>query len=190
MKKKVSWWERDKGVIFLIVLLFGGIVGLITLWYSYGFRPYRVTGAAMEPTYKDGAYLLATRVSSPQTTLKRGDVVVFHYTLPEGEGMAEKRTVDFIKRVIGFAGEKIEIREGKVLVNSDQLEEVYLAPGVVTVLWDDAFLQEGEEVVVPEGQYFMLGDNRGHSSDSRAYGFVLGGDIVSRVMFCYADCGR
>jgi signal peptidase I len=99
---------------------------------------------------------------------ERGDVVVFRYPRDPSR--------DFIKRIIGVPGDTVSIANGVVSVNGTVLEENYINGGANTDM---------ETKVVPEGSYFVMGDNRPNSSDSRNWGFVPEENIIGKAMFSY-----
>lgn len=131
----------------------------------------------MFPTYDNGEYLLtlSDKLVNQFDEFKRGDVVVFEAPTSNGD--------EFIKRIIGLPGDTVKISRGTVLVNGEELSETYLEGNEITT--GRFFLKDEDEVVVPEGKYFVLGDNRSHSSDSRDWGFVDKGKITGRAWFVY-----
>lgn len=144
--------------------------------YMFLFRPFQVNGASMYPNFVDKEYVLTNlfvyRLGDP----KKNDIIVF-----EAPVDAEK---DFIKRIIGAPGDTISVKDGYLYVNGAKLDESdYLKPEVKT--YGGAFLREGNEITVPEGKYFVVGDNRGYSSDSREWGYVDKGKIIGKSMFVY-----
>lgn len=144
--------------------------------YLFLFRPYEVKGDSMFPNFYDKEYVLTNLIVLKFEDPKAGDVVVFKAP-PEPER-------DYIKRVIGTAGDKISIKDGQVFKNGKQLNESsYLTNDIKT--YPGAFLKEGEEVTIPEGGYFVMGDNRLKSSDSREWGFVKKSEIVGESLFVY-----
>jgi signal peptidase I len=144
--------------------------------YIFLFRPFQVSGQSMDPTFKDKEYILTNLISLKFSDPKAGDVIVFKSPTDENK--------DFIKRVLGVPGDKISIRSGKVFVNDTQVDETeYLASSVNT--GNGQFLQEGEEEIVPEGHYFVMGDNRNASSDSREWGFLERSEIIGKSFFVY-----
>lgn len=128
----------------------------------------RVEGQSMEPNLHDNQRLIIEKISYRFHPPRRGDVVVLR--LPN-------RTSDpLIKRVVGLPGETVEITDGRVLINGQVLDEPYL----------NQYTYQGMPPrVVPPNQVFVLGDNRGFSNDSRAFGFVPFSDIIGRAWFRY-----
>lgn len=144
--------------------------------YIFLARPFQVTGASMDPTYKNGEYVLTNLIGMRIGLPKHGDVIVFKAPIDD-----EK---DFIKRVIGIPGDRVMLKEGFVYRNGEKLDESsYLGPDVRT--YGGGFLQEGEEIVVPAAFYFVLGDNRPFSSDSRGWGFLTRENIIGSSLFVY-----
>lgn len=146
--------------------------------------PNEVEGSSMQPNYYSGDRLYTNKLSHwlNGTTLgstldlnyKRGDVVVVD---KPGLGLS------LIKRVIGLPGERVEIKDGKVYINGEELIEGYLGEEVLT--YGGTFLKENEEVTIPEHHYFVMGDNRRVSNDSRYIGFIdqewISGKIFLRI---------
>lgn len=136
-------------------------------------RPTLVVGNSMEGTLNDNDYLFMSKQAYLLSDIERGDIVVFRRDLPsdnEGE-------IYLIKRVIGLPGDLVEIKDGMVFVNELELSEPYInedyTPGLLS------------EVIVPKGKYFVLGDNRSHSTDSRSavVGFVGEKEIKGKAVF-------
>lgn len=144
--------------------------------YIFLFRPFQVSGESMFPTFKNREYILTNLITLRFDSPKKGDVIVF-----KAPTDAEK---DFIKRVIGTAGDSVGIQDGFVYVNGDRLDESkYLGSDVRT--YAGSFLSEDEDVIVPDGEYFVMGDNRPFSSDSREWGFLKQKDIIGKSFFVY-----
>ena len=144
--------------------------------YMFLFRPFEVKGASMYPNLHDSEYLItnviAQRLGDPQL----GDIIVF-----KAPNEPDK---DFIKRVIGVAGDEVALKDGYVILNGKKLDEsAYLDSDVRT--YGGSFLNEGESVTVPPGYFFALGDNRSYSSDSREWGFVPKENIIGNSIFIY-----
>lgn len=143
--------------------------------YAFLFRPFQVNGKSMFPTYDDGEYVLTNLIALRLSTLKYGDVVVFK--APPNQDR------DYIKRIIGIPGDRVKIMDGKVYLNDKILDEAYLPTDYRT--YGASFLTEGEEVIVPPNNYFVMGDNRGYSSDSREWGFVPMDKIIGKSYLIY-----
>jgi signal peptidase I len=137
------------------------------------FQPFIVKGESMEPSFQDGNYLIVDELSYRFKQPQRGEVVVFKYPF----NLSQR----YIKRVIGLPGETVEIKDQKITIfdnNGKELnleEETYLPS-------DDLTLGEFH-LVLKEGEYFVLGDNRLHSSDSRAWGILPRDNIIGKVLF-------
>lgn len=144
--------------------------------YIFLFRPFQVSGLSMFPNFEDKEYVLTDLISIRFQNPKLGDVIVF-----QAPKDADK---DFIKRVIGLPRDKVSIKNGSIYVNDQKLNESeYLKDTVMT--YGGAFLKEGQSATVPEGEYFVVGDNRSYSSDSREWGFVRKDIIIGRSLFVY-----
>lgn len=162
---------RAVKVIFEIVKV-GAAVFLAALFIRFFlFQPFIVQGSSMEPNFHDGEYLFVEKLSYDFHAPKRGDVVVFKYPL--------NTSVDYIKRIIGLPGDTITIKDGKVMVNGVALTEQYLAEGQKTILLNSS--DAVYSVTVPKGKFFMMGDNRDHSADSREGWLLPKEDIIGRT---------
>jgi len=161
---------------FILSFLETVVVALVisVVLYLFIMTPHEVVGNSMHPTYKNGEYLMANKIEYRLSTPKRGDVIIFKYS----------DTQDFIKRVIGLPGDTVMLKDGKLYINGTMLDEgEYLSDSVYTNGGD--YLREGESVEVPEGEYFVCGDNRPHSSDSRAFGPIEKGNIKGKAWIVY-----
>lgn len=130
--------------------------------YLLVMQPHKIKGVSMMPNFPDGEFLLTDKVTYRFKEPKRGDVIIFKAPVAEDE--------EFIKRIIGLPGEKVMLKEGHFYINGKILDESYIASDVYTNPGN--FLLENEEYTVPTGKYFVVGDNRPHSSDSRFWGPV------------------
>jgi len=166
-------WDFVEAIVFALVIFF--------VCYLFLFQPNQVKGHSMEPTYHDGEYILTDKISYRMSIPQRGDVVVFR--------SPKNAAVDFIKRIIALPGEQIKIAGGKVFLNGKQLSETdYLDPSVYT--GPQSFLGENHEIMIPAGYYFVMGDNRANSSDSRDFGLVTPSEFVGKVFFRYWPLSR
>jgi len=167
---------RKLGAFFLDLLQ--TVVFAISIFlfiYLLVLQPHKIKGASMEPNYPDGEFLLTDKVTYKFNEPERGDVIVFKAP-PTYED-------EFIKRIIGLPGDRVSINNGKVQINGKPLNEKYLDDQLITS--GGSFLSEGEEMLVPQDQFLVLGDNRPYSFDSRAWGFVLKDKITGRAWFIY-----
>ncbi|MFZ7119802.1 MAG: signal peptidase I [Eubacteriaceae bacterium] len=140
------------------------ILALIIKFFLFEF--VLVDGNSMYPTLNDNDRLVVAKIQYFFHEPEFGDIVILNY---------DKNT-EFVKRVIGKAGDSIEIEDSIVYLNGDALDEPYI---------NNEEYSEFEQVVVPTGTYFVMGDNRNHSKDSRFndVGFVKEEDIVGKVVF-------
>src|SRR3989339_1453123 len=147
-------------------------IGIFLIVYLLILSPLKVKGQSMHPNFPDGEYLLTEKVSYYRSDPKRGDVVVFKPPISEDE---------FIKRIIGLPGDTVSVSNGKVFVNDQELIEDYIKVNTSA----GAFLSEGQVYTVPDGNYFVLGDNRPHSSDSRSWGPITKKVITGKAWVIY-----
>ena len=156
-------------------------MAILLVVYIFIVQPHQVDGHSMDPTLQDREYLLTSKLSYRFGLPQRGDIVVFHapQVACPSYGLGN---CDFIKRVIAFPGEKIALIDGVFHINDEPLIEDYLPEGTVT---ESSYLAAGREVVLGEDEFFVAGDNRVHSSDSRVWGPIKRNAIVGRVFFSY-----
>jgi signal peptidase I len=139
---------------------------------TFLLQAFYIPSGSMEPTLKPGDRVLVNKLSYDLHSVHRGDIVVFKRPPSEAGDPTIK---DLIKRVIGLPGDRIEGRDGVVYINGTQIKEPYLPAGTVTTS-----IQPGG-YTVPAGQYFVMGDNRSNSKDSRFIGPIPGHLIVGRA---------
>ena len=170
-KKEVNQEKSIKSTIIEWVKVFGLAIVLafvITLF----IKPTLVSGDSMLPTLHENDYLIINKIGYKIGEPKNGDVIVFKSDLEKNDGT----TKDLVKRIIGVAGDKVVIKDGKVYLNDKLLDETYLSEGMDTT---------GDvDIVVPEGKLFVLGDNREVSLDSRyeQVGLVDVNDVEGKVL--------
>ena len=184
---KATAWEIIE-TILLALLIFLMVRGVVI--------NFRVDGNSMQPTLSHAEMLVINRRAYTSFDLnavlsalpgvdrqgedrryifnppRRGDIVVFR---PPGSS-----SDPYIKRIIGLPGETVEIQNGSVYINGEQLQENYVASGTS---WRGG--GGNSTLVIPEGEYFMLGDNRDNSSDSRSFGTVPKDDIIGKSWVAY-----
>ncbi|MFA6594093.1 MAG: signal peptidase I [Candidatus Buchananbacteria bacterium] len=154
-------WEMVRVAIISLVIILPVRYFLI--------QPFYVKGASMEPNFYDHEYLIIDEISYRFNEPQRGDIVVFKYPKDTKQY--------FIKRVVGLPGDKVKIQDNAVYINGEKLGETYLLAGTETVLPVRGY----GEVTLAEDEYFLLGDNRGQSLDSRIFGSVKKDLIVGRT---------
>lgn len=131
------------------------------------FARVLVLNISMQPTLYEGDVILVNKLAYKLGKLHTGDVVIFH-----NPAFLEE---DYIKRLVGKPGDRVEIQNGVVSVNGVELDEPYIA----------APPEYTGDYLVPEGNIFVLGDNRNRSSDSHSWGFVPVEDLVGKALFVY-----
>ena len=150
----------------------GGGIAIALLVEAFLIQAFWIPSPSMEPTLDVGDRVLVNKLSYRFHDVNRGDVVVFER--PPGASTGQNGEIkDLIKRVIAVGGDSIEAKEGTVFVNGDQIDEDYLEPGTPT---DNLPL-----TAIPEGQVFVMGDNRTNSEDSRIFGPINEDAIVGRA---------
>ena len=191
--------HRRHGGLIELVLIVAAALGLALMIQAFLVKPYRIPSASMEPTLDIGERVLVNRVNYRFGDPSRGDIVVFHP--PEGAvsggpgecgvttelpGQAcprptEKRSdVNFIKRVVAVSGDSIAIRDGHAVVNGKVQDETYTAP-----CGSASECSFPRPIKVPPDHFFMMGDNRGQSDDSRFWGPVPKKWIIGQAFFTY-----
>jgi signal peptidase I len=162
-RKNLSWilfWARD---ILIALFLFFILIAFVA-------QPFKVEGDSMHPNLENKERILVEKLSLRLGKIKRGDIVVFGY--PKNPGKT------FVKRVIGLPGEEIEIKNGVIHINGEPLAEPYLDEN-----------SKGDDDLLPlrlkGNEYYLLGDNRVISDDSRAFGPIAWEAISGRAIFIY-----
>lgn len=153
-------------ILFIFVVaavLFAALVFVSTQIYS--LKLVRVHGRDMEPTLNKGDLVLTTQRLGG---LRRGDIVIFKYPGDPSQ--------NFVKRIVGLPGELVEIRAGAILIDGKILQETYVDPHLNRFPFDLA------QTRIPEGSYYVLGDNRDSSSDSRFWGPLSATSIHAKVL--------
>ncbi len=167
---KSKIWEWTKAIVLA--------VGLAMIIRFFLFEPYLVEGSSMDPTLHDGDRLFVNKTLKFIGDIEKGDIVIID---------GEEEDIRYVKRIIGLPGDKVSAEEGQVYVNDRLFEEPYLdenkkeAENLGMVLTGDF-----EEVVVPEGSYFVMGDNRLNSMDSRnGLGLIESDRILGKSEFIF-----
>jgi signal peptidase I len=163
---------RSSVVETLDASIFAALLSLLII--TFVVQAFYIPSGSMEPTLQIDDRILVSKFSYRLGRIARGDVIVFHYPLNPGK--------DFVKRVVALSGERVELRDGVVLINNQPITELYptaLAAG------DRACTTSYGPQTIPQGQLFVLGDNRCNSEDSRFFGFVPVGNVVGKALLVY-----
>jgi len=153
-------------VVVLAVILYFGI--------SFAVQAVHVEGLSMFATLDNNDYLIANKIDYRLHAPQRGDIVILR--------PPTNNTTDFIKRIIALPGERLLIRDGVVYINGHRLDEPYL-PEEWTLQTNPQPWSIGEGAVIPPNQYFVMGDNRNKSQDSRFFGTITRDRIDGKAWF-------
>lgn len=172
---KPSYLDNFKNSAIELIEFVAIVFAVLMIIRVFAAEPHKVSGSSMVPNFHDADFIitnkLATRLSEPV----RGEVVILQDPL-------DKNFV-FIKRIIGLPTDTLKISDGNVYINNNLLKEPYLPQGIITR--GQSFLRDDKEIIIPEGNYFVMGDNRGNSSDSREWGFLKKELIIGQAFLRY-----
>lgn len=153
---------------FLKIIIIAALIVLPIRYFL--FQPFIVKGESMVPNFHSGDYLIIDEISYKFTEIQRGDVVVLKYPLDQSQR--------FIKRIIGLPGETVEIRNGRIIIHQNE-EELMLSEKYL----DNSLITKGDvKISLGENDYFVLGDNRQFSYDSRSWGILPKNNIIGRAL--------
>lgn len=164
-----------KGLLadFVEILIIG--IAVFALAWVFLAEPLEVSGESMEPNLVDREQIIVEKISMTFGEITRGDVVVFNS--PE----EDKELV--IKRVIGIPGDTVMIQNGGIILNGTPLEEPYVKNDTITE--GKSKLREGVSAKIPPNAYFLLGDNRENSTDSRELGPISNDAVIGKAVLVY-----
>ncbi|MGA8183714.1 MAG: signal peptidase I [Terriglobia bacterium] len=157
---KSRYWLRD-------VVLSSLLVFTVFLFF---YQPVQVEGTSMLPLLKNHERIVVNKIAYHVESIQRGDIIVFRYPLDPAES--------FIKRVIGLPGDWVNIKDGQVYVNGKRLSEPYVLPAYLD---NESY----SPVHVAPNHYYVLGDHRDFSNDSRKWGTVARKNIYGKAVFAY-----
>jgi signal peptidase I len=165
LRRELRSWTRDLAVA----------LGLAIVIMIFLYQPVKVEGTSMNPLLSDQERIFINKFVYRFEPIERGDVIVFWYPLD--------RSKSFIKRVVGLPGETIEIRAGHVYINAEELPDQYVPPSYL----------DGSNYGtrrIPSDSYFVMGDHRDSSNDSRMFGPVTRQFIYGKAVFAYWPVDR
>jgi signal peptidase I len=192
--------QSGRSSLIELVTIVALALGLFLLIQGFLVKPFRIPSESMVPTLSVGQRVLVDRVSFRFGDPERGDVVVFKPPLGADEdrcGVArpedspcprptpQRSDTNFIKRVVGLPGDRLKVLEGRVYINGRRLDEPYIRPDA-----ECGICNEPREIEIPRGHYFMMGDNRGESADSREWGPVPKDWMIGQAFATYWPPGR
>jgi signal peptidase I len=192
-----------RGTLVELVVIVALAIGLALLIQAFLIKPYRIPSGSMEPTLDIGQRVLVDRVSYRVDDPQIGDIVVFHPPVGAVSGdpscgvaslprkalcpkpVDEESDTNFIKRIVAGPGDRLSVKNGHPVVNGVMAKEDFIEP-----------CRSGEKcncpkpITIPPTEYFMMGDNRGSSDDSRFWGPVPRGWIIGKARFTYWPVDR
>jgi signal peptidase I len=186
--------KRQQNSLVELVTIVAVALGLALGIQAFLVKPFRIPSESMVPTLEIGQRVLVDRVSFRFSDPDRGDIVVFKP--PYGEpstcgverpsdepcpkGTAKKSDTNFIKRVVGLPGDHLKVIEGSVYINGKRQDEPFARLDA-----ECPTCNLPREITIPKGQYYMMGDNRGESADSREWGPVPKKWIIGKAFMTY-----
>jgi signal peptidase I len=165
LQGEIRDWLRDLAVA----------LGLAMFIVLFVYQPVKVEGTSMVPALSDQERIFINKFVYHFAPIRRGDVVVFWYPLDP--------TKSFIKRVVGLPGETVQVKRGRVYVDKSEIREPYVLPQYL----DDSSYPS---VYVPPGEFYVMGDHRDSSNDSRVFGPVPRRYIYGKAVFAYWPVDR
>ena len=169
-RHKSSAWRT----VIEIVVIVAAAFAIAMLVQAFLIKPFTIHQVSMRPTLQEGDRILINRVVYHFRDPKHGDIIVFHSPVTEGE--------DLVKRVVGVAGDRIAVSNGKLYVNGVAQNEPYLL--------EQNFAGDYPETVVPAGHLFVMGDNRNNSGDSRFFGPIDTSLVLGKAFVVYWPIGQ
>jgi signal peptidase I len=188
--------QDGKGSLVELVVIVAVALGLALAIQAFLVKPFRIPSESMEPTLAVGERVLVDRVSPRFSEPERGDVVVFKPPQGSEEDVCGSTDIDpdqacdkptkarsdtnFIKRVVGIPGDRLHVIKGRVYINGKLQDEPYITPSE-----NCDICNLPKPIRVPPGHFFMMGDNRGNSDDSRKWGPVPEKWVIGGAFFTY-----
>jgi signal peptidase I len=167
------WWQQHGETI----RIFAVALAIALLLRTFIVEPRFIPSGSMEPTLQIGDRILVDKISQNWQELQRGDILIFY---PPASPAIDDNTKAYIKRLIGIEGDRIAIQNGKVYRNGAALNETYIA---------EVPNYRMRELIVPQGYYWMMGDNRNHSNDSHIWGFLPKENVIGKATIRFFPFG-
>jgi len=167
------WWQQHGETIRIFV------VALAIAFFLRAFivEPRFIPSGSMEPTLQVGDRILVDKISQQWQEPQRGDILIFY---PPKSPAIDDTTKAYIKRLIGIEGDRIAVQDGKVYRNGEALNETYIA---------EVPNYRMREITVPQGYYWMMGDNRNYSNDSHIWGFLPKQNLIGKAAIRFFPFG-
>ncbi|OGW82528.1 MAG: signal peptidase I [Omnitrophica bacterium RIFCSPHIGHO2_02_FULL_51_18] len=162
--RELKEWAQSIAVALVLTLIIR----------TYVIQAFKIPSGSMRPTLIEGDKLFVNKYLYRFEPPKRGDIIVFRYP--------KDLKKDFIKRLVAFEGETVEIRDGKIYVDGKKLDSPETF-GKFYYYNHDPYGNPDEKIKVPQGAFFVLGDNSANSQDSRFWGFVPKKNMVGKAIF-------
>ena len=192
--------KREHNSLVELVTIVAVALGLALGIQAFLVKPFRIPSESMVPTLEIGQRVLVDRVSFRFGDPDRGDIVVFKPPAGADQTMCgverpsdqacpketpERSDTNFIKRVVGVPGDHLKVMGGRVFIDGKQQDEPFIRP-------DDScsICNLPEEITIPKGHFFMMGDNRGESADSREWGPIPEKWIIGKAFVTYWPPGK
>ena len=175
---KADWrkWAKRMWKEWGEPFLIAAVIAIFIRTFLVG--PYKIPTGSMRTTLLEGDRIFVDKITYRFRPPQRGEIIVFKYPMDPKK--------DFVKRLIAFGGEEVEIRDGTIVVNGLQLKE---PPQIANHYYynrnDWTYSKEGQKIKIPPGTYFVLGDNSAQSSDSRYWGFVPKTYLIGRAFLIW-----
>lgn len=172
--------SSTRNVLEWVAVIVGAVVVALII-KTFVVQAFQIPSPSMEDTLTAGDRVLVNKMGYDADKVSRGDVLVF--SRPPSLVAGPDDPKDLIKRVIGLPGDELQTKDGSVYVNGRKLEEPYVASGAISNGLENP-------IVVPEGQFFMMGDNRQDSADSRVFGPIDAETVTGRAFMVMWPIGR
>ena len=180
MNTMAKWWQKMGAGFLDFVETIAVSLSIFLVIYLFLMQPHQVNGQSMVPNFQNGEYVMTDKVTYKMRDPARGEIIVFH--APVAAGCVEGTGCDFIKRIIALPGDVVEVKQGAIWVNGQALTEDYIPSDFET---NTGRATQGTTITLGADEYFVCGDNRPYSSDSRTWGAITRDEIIGRVFLRY-----